>query len=247
MEDSSSSLRPQVELQLLGGFAVRQRGKAVELPAGAQRLVAFLAVQERPVPRDYAAGMLWLDSPDDRAAANLRSTLWRIQQRVGGLVEARVSVVSLGPAVAVDLRAAEASARRELASGGESSDARLYATDLLPGWYEDWLILERERFRQLRLAALESLGERHLRAGRLDLALEVGLLSLAAEPLRESSHRALIRVHLAAGNVAEALRQLVLCRRLLREQLGVEPSAHLVRLIDELDSAGGRDAAVTLG
>jgi DNA-binding SARP family transcriptional activator len=83
----------------------------------------------------------------------------------------------------------------------------------------------------LRLRALDTLCERLTRAGRLDAALEVGLAAVAGEPLRESSHRALIRVHLADGNVAEAIRQYRLCRRLLREQLDLEPSDQMAELL----------------
>jgi DNA-binding SARP family transcriptional activator len=67
-----------------------------------------------------------------------------------------------------------------------------------------------------------------IQAGRGGEALEAGLISVEGEPLRESAHRALIRVHLAEGNAGEAVRQYRLCERLLREHLGVEPS-HLTR------------------
>lgn len=233
MRGSGSSLRQQpVELRLLGGFAVLRGGVRVDLPLGAQRLVAFVALGDRAVQREYAAGMLWLDSSDERAAANLRSTLWRVQKRVPGLLETRGSSIELGASVDVDLRAAAELARRAI-EGHDTRWTGALGTDLLPDWYDDWTALERERFRQLRLLALETLCDRHLAAGRLDRALDFGLEALVAEPLRESSHRALIRVHLAAGNVAEAVRQYSLCRRLLRDQLGVEPTEGLARLIDD--------------
>jgi DNA-binding SARP family transcriptional activator len=107
--------------------------------------------------------------------------------------------------------------------------------DLLPDWYDDWLVIERERFRQLRLRALDALCDRLTRAGRLDDALAAGLAAVAGEPLRESAHRALIRVHLTDGNAAEAIRQYRMFGRLLREQLGIEPSERMKSLIRELD------------
>jgi DNA-binding SARP family transcriptional activator len=210
----------------------------VSLPAGAQRLVAFVALHERTVQRDYVAGMLWLDTPDERASANLRSMLWRIQKRAPGLVETPGRGLRLAHDVLVDLRVAERLARHELAGDADEDgavDSSSFAADLLPDWYEDWALLERERFRQLRLRALEALCERRLRAGRLNEALEAGLLSLAGEPLRESAHRALVRVHLADGNMVEALRQYQLCRRLLHEQLGIEPTEQLRDLVRGLD------------
>jgi DNA-binding SARP family transcriptional activator len=229
---------PSSSLRLLKSFAVLHNGEHVALPEGAQRLIALVALQNRPVQREYAAGLLWIDHTDARAAANLRSTLWRVQKRTPGLIDASARQLALRKDVDVDLRTAEALAQSVL-DGDASVGAHDLADDLLPDWYDDWLVLERERFRQLRLLALEALCERHLETRRHGKALEAALVALAGDPLRESTHRALIRVHLATGNTGEALRQYALCRRLLRDQLGLEPSEELGRLLD--------DGAVTAG
>jgi DNA-binding SARP family transcriptional activator len=249
--ETRSSLRPvfsdesrvpvvRVRLGLLNTFEVVCDEVPVQLPNVAQRLAAFVALHERPVQREYVAGMLWPDTPDQRSAANLRSTLWRVQTRARGLLEVSSGCVRLAPGVRVDLRVAERIAHRVLApppNRDPPCDLGMFAGDLLPDWYhDDWVVLERERFRQLRLLALDALCERYTRAGRRGEALEAGLLSLAGEPLRESAHRALIRLHLADGNAVEALRQYRLCRRLLREQLGIEPTQQMRDLIGELTS-----------
>jgi DNA-binding SARP family transcriptional activator len=106
----------------------------------------------------------------------------------------------------------------------------LLADDLLVGWYDDWVLLERERLRQLRLHALEVLSGQLLAAGNGPAAVEAALAAVAVEPLRESAHRAVIRAHLAEGNRAEALRQRDQLRHLLRLELGVKPS----RLVTDL-------------
>jgi DNA-binding SARP family transcriptional activator len=249
--ETRSSLRPvfsdelrapaaRVRLGLLNTFEVLCDELPVQLPNVAQRLVAFVALHERPVQREYAAGMLWPDTPDQRSAANLRSTLWRVQTRAAGLLDVNGSRLSLEPGVRVDLRVAERIAHRVLApppNRDPPCDLGLFAGDLLPDWYhDDWVLLERERFRQLRLRALDALCDRYTRAGRLNEALEAGLLSLAGEPLRESAHRALVRVHLADGNAVEALRQYGLCKRLLRDQLGIAPTQQMRDLIETLTS-----------
>jgi DNA-binding SARP family transcriptional activator len=250
VRESRSSLRPPIhQLRLLNAFEAVCDGEPVDLPDGAQGVVAFVALRRRPVRREYAAGMLWLDASDERAAANLRSMLWRIQKAMPGLLEANGGRLRLAPDVQVDLQDAEQLAQRLLTAGpsDERPDLRLLAADLLPDWYDEWIVLERERFRQLRLSALEELCDRRTSAGRLGEALELGLLSVAGEPLRESAHRALIRVHLAAGNAVEALRQYGVCRRLLRDQLGIEPTQQLRELIDALGPPAEPrgDAAVT--
>jgi DNA-binding SARP family transcriptional activator len=227
-------------LHLLAGFGVDVDGEEVPLPGSAQRLVAFVALHERPVLRPYAAGTLWLDWPETRAAGNLRSALWRIQRHAPELVSADSHMLRLDRCVRVDLREAETLARAELAGSSTGTEPEALALDLLPDWYDDWVLLERERFRQLRLRALESRCDRLTAAGRLDEALEAGLLAVSGEPLRESAHRALVRLHLEEGNASEALRQFRLCRRLLLEQLGVEPSPRMLDLVSGLDARNMR-------
>jgi DNA-binding SARP family transcriptional activator len=105
------------------------------------------------------------------------------------------------------------------------------AEDLLPDWPDEgWLTFERENFRQMRMYALEALGERLIAAGRPGEAVAAGLAAVAAEPLRESAHRAVIRAHLAAGNRWAAARQYEQCSRVFREDLGLSPSAELRQL-----------------
>ncbi|MCZ6738781.1 MAG: bacterial transcriptional activator domain-containing protein [Actinobacteria bacterium] len=103
--------------------------------------------------------------------------------------------------------------------------------DLLPDWYEDWVELERERLRQLRMHALENLALEMCLALRYGEALEAGYASLRCEPLRESAHRVLIQIHLAEGNMVEARRQYDSYRTMLDSELGLTPSAQMEGLI----------------
>jgi len=211
------------------------------LPPSAQRLLALLALHERPLLRPHVAGTLWLDTPEERASANLRSSLWRLNRPGPKLVEATSLQLRLAPEVRVDVRETAALAHRLLSSttevDGESElDPGRLTGELLPDWYDDWVLLERERLRQLSLHALEALGERLLVVGRLGEALEAALAAMTMEPLRESPHRLLIRIHLEEGNVVEATRQLELCRRLFREQLGLGPSPQLEQLFTDVTS-----------
>ncbi len=238
--DSLLRLTPattRAQLSLLGGFELVCAGSPVRLQMSARRLVAFLALHDRPLLRLYVAGVLWLDTPEQRAYANLRSTLWRLHRCDPGLVDVAGQELRLSRNVAVDIREAEAAAHRILAAA-EPDEQRFEPAqlldDLLPDWYDDWVLLERERFRQVRLHALDTLCERLMTRRRLEEALEVGLAAVAAEPLRESAHRAVVSVHLAEGNTAEAIRQYRLCRRLLKEQLGVEPSPRMHQLFQEV-------------
>ena len=224
-----------VELRLLDSFQLVVDGRSVDLPHPARRLLALLALKRHPLLRTYAAGTLWLDNSDGRAAANLRSVLWRLRSRGLPVVEPHNGTIELADGVRVDVWDADALAHRWL-TGTETDADRDEASsglegELLPDWYDDWVQDERERFRQLRLHALEAMADRLGAAGRWGDAVLAALAALATDPLRESAHRAVIKVHMAEGNVAEAIRQLRRCERLMIEEVGVPPSAKLQELI----------------
>jgi DNA-binding SARP family transcriptional activator len=108
------------------------------------------------------------------------------------------------------------------------------AVELLPGWYDDWVLLERERVRQQLLHALEALSQEHLRAGRCAQAVEAAMVAVSADSLRESAQRVLLAAHLAEGNRAEARRIFDDYCDLLRRELGVEPGAEITTLMDSV-------------
>ena len=139
----------------------------------------------------------------------------------------------------MDAREADATARRLLHGDGSLPHAAttMLAVDLLPDWYEDWVVGERERLRQLRLHALELLALRLTARGSFGLAAEAGLAALRSDPLRESANRALIRVFLAEGNPAEAVRHYRSYSTLLERELGLAPSAQMRELLEGLATA----------
>jgi DNA-binding SARP family transcriptional activator len=237
-----ASMTPSARLSLLGGFELRQAGRVVRLPLSAQRLLVFVALQEHPVRRAYVAGQMWTESTQEHANASLRTTLWRLREP-GRLLERRGGEIQLGPDLAVDARELAARAERALAHRTTDDDVRrlTHAGDLLPDWYDDWLVVERERIRQLRLNALEAICADFAARGRFAAALDAGLAAVTAEPLRESAHRAVIDIHLARGNAAEGLRQYHLYRRLLRDELQLVPSPAMRALVESIFSGGDGD------
>ena len=235
---------PALELGLLRGFELRRGNHVVPLPLSAQRVVAFLALHDRPLQRLHVAGTLWLDATEERANASLRTALWRLGRPSCRLVEASTTHVSLADDVTVDVR--EAKVLAESVIDGRSVPAAhvLYrAGEILPDWYEDWVLIEREHFRQLRLHALEAICAELTAAGRFAEATQAGLAAVEGEPLRESAHRVLISAHLAEGNPGEALRQYRFFARILREQLDLEPSQLMADLMRALPVAGRAQGA----
>lgn len=233
----------EIHLKLIGGFELRCDDEQVELPLSAQRLVAYLALRERPLLRIHVAGTLWLDSSEERSCANLRSTLWRLRGPAHAVVRATASHVGLSRDVVVDVREVTALARGLLHASDGPGDEEVdvengrLASDLLPDWYDEWVLLERERLLQLRVHALEVLAERATRQGRYGHAIDTALTAIEADPLRESAHRVLIKAYLAEGNRSAAVRQYQeYCRR-VRDELGLEPSDELRELVGELSAA----------
>ena len=225
-------------LVLLGGFAVLRDGHQVQLPLAIQRVLGFLALRPRPVLRMHVASTLWTNSPEHKAAASLRTALWRLRHLDPPLLESSSSHVGIGEGVTVDVREQLALARRLIEAPDRNLDRAREALaapgELLPEWYEDWVLLERERFHQLRLHALESLCRELTRAERFGQAVEAGLAAVEGEPLRESAHQALIEAYIAEGNRADALHQFEFFRHQLRLRLGLEPSRRLRETVESL-------------
>lgn len=224
-------------VHLLDGFELWCGEGPVQLPRSGQRLVAFLALHDRALTRSQVAGSLWPDTTEERAGACLRSALWRLRRPGHDVVEATTSHLQLLPEVWVDVREMVALAHRlvDHSSTGDELDLELLSLgELLPGWDEDWVVIERERIRQLRLHALEAMCEALAAEGWFGLAVEAGLTAVADEPLRESTHRALIEAYLAEGNRYDAIRHYHRYRQLLQEELGLEPAPQIQRLVSEL-------------
>lgn len=214
---------------------MRLDGAVVALPSTGERLLALLAIRARPLHRLIVATTLWTDTTDCRAAANLRTTLWRTRRSVGDCVEFHGPMIGLSSRVQVDLVDFVKQTRRlfsdDTCLSREDCDTTQLDGDLLPDWDEEWVLFERERMRQLRIHALEALCEKLTLAGHAGPAIQAGLAAVAAEPLRESAQRILIAAHLHEGNVSEARRQYDVYRERLRGTLGIEPSAGLQALV----------------
>jgi DNA-binding SARP family transcriptional activator len=143
--------------------------------------------------------------------------------------------LSCASRLAIDVRETAAATHALLEGRADpAADYSALARELLPDWYEDWVLMERERLRQLHLHALELLCQTLSQAGQHTQAIQAGLAGVRGEPLRESAQRVLIEAHLREGNRSEALRQYATFRKLLRAELDLEPSPALRAIVEEL-------------
>lgn len=228
------AVAPSLSVRLLGGFEVSAAEGQIDLPRSAQRVVAYLALQDRPVPRRRLAGVLWPDTTDGRAAANLRSALWRARKSVP-LIRDHNSSLELRHDVDVDVRRLRQDAEEAMLTwvceppGGAALDL-----ELLPGWYDEWVVAEREWFHHVILRGCISLVPRLVASGRALLAVDIGLLAVRLEPTAETAQQSLIRAYLAVGDRAGALRQYRQYAATLDEEFGLAPSGATAALVGGL-------------
>jgi SARP family transcriptional regulator, regulator of embCAB operon len=222
---------------LLGRLELAAGLERVALAPASQRLLAYVALAGRAVRRDLAAGALWPTVREHHAHGSLRAALARLTARAPGVLRADGPDVALVARVAVDLHDARLTARRLLADpravGPDEAAAAIggLSVELLPGWYEDWALIEAENWRQLRLHALEAVAGLLAGAGRLGEAVGAAQAAVDADPLRESPHAVLIAVHMREGNQSEALREFERYRQRLDAALGLAPTARLRALL----------------
>lgn len=219
---SITNVGGRLDLRLFGCWDLRVGDHTITLGSREQRLLALLALRGRR-PRSYVAGTLWPTSTETRAQNSLRAAVLRSRKAAPGLIDAGRTTVALMPEVRVDVHEMVRVAESGHAMGREpdATMALLAGADLLPGWYDDWVLFERERLQHLRLRALESLAESQLACGNHDLALAASLEAIAIEPLRETAHSIAIRAHLCAGNRSAAVREYREYRARLEDELGI--------------------------
>ena len=214
-------------LRLLGGFQLGRGDSVVDVPHSSQRLLGFLALQDRALPRSFVAANLWPDTTDGKAAANLRTALWRLHRPQVDLIATRGDRLSLRSDVWCDVRALREASRRYRVDGSLPPDELLTDTrgELLPGCWDSWIAFERERLRQEIAYLCEEACAQRAATRDFHGALLHALAAVENDSLRESANLWVIRVHLMAGNRTAAIRHARTYAALLEEDLGIDPPA----------------------
>jgi DNA-binding SARP family transcriptional activator len=223
--------RDSYTVEVLGTFRVHRHGRLVDLPTSSARTVSCLVVVDGDGSRARLAARLWPDAPARQASSNLRTALWRLEQRAPGLVRPTGGALTLA-AQEVDLSALRTWMHEAITATRQPMPAPLGATrELLAGWDEPWLDDARAELHLLRVHALESVGSSMLVAGRVGEACEAALAAVGLDPARESATRLLIDVHLRGGNTIEALRCYRQFAALLQREIGAPPSPSLAAMV----------------
>jgi DNA-binding SARP family transcriptional activator len=235
-EHSALAVAP-ARLRLLGGWQLLVGGEDVHLGHREQRLVALLGLGGLSA-RARVASTLWPDSTDERALASLRRAVLQVQRRRPGLLVAGRLTLALDAAVQVDTD----DLRRAVGlTGLPMTDpvahellTALRGGELLPGWYDDWVVEERTLLQQERVGALERVALHGLDHDDLVLALEACRSAGAIDPLRESVREIAIRAHAGLGDTSGALAEYRRYASVVRDELGVGPSSRIQALVEPL-------------
>lgn len=225
------------QLSLLQSWQLRGDAGIVHVAARQQRLISALAING-PRPRRYLVGLLWPESFETRALESLRVCVHLVSRQVPGLLVNGGAVLSLSEFVDVDLHRVRARIRElgEVGLNGNVASClnELRDADLLPGWYDDWVLFEQARLRQDRLHAFQIIARESLARSDYETALEASEAALELEPLYESAVGLLIQAEREQGNNASAIRAFERYEAKLKEEMGIPPSEALRRFIADI-------------
>ena len=227
-----------LHIHLFGAFTLFDDDQPITSlnAARLQSLIAYLLIHRAaPQTRQQIAFLFWSDSSDAQAQTNLRQLLYRIKKRLPRaddylLSDEHTVGWQTGANYALDLEEFEEALRAASAADGPAKinalerAAAVYAGDLLPNCYDDWLIPVRERLAQEYVATMEQLVLLHEERRNYDAAIDHARTLLRYDPLHEASTRRLMRLLVLTGDRTAALRVYHACASALEQELGVEPS-----------------------
>ena len=210
------------------------------VPVKGMAMLAYLAVTGRPCSREALAGLLWGETPDAAARASLRVMLNRMPAKLRPFLTLTHHTISLNlDAVSLDVRALETAVSGSQAA--RQTAVTLYRGDFLDGLnvpdapaFMEWVLLERERLRLLIIDLLHRLTANAIERQATSDGIAYARRSLIFDNWREEAHRQLMHLLALDGRRSDALAQFEICRRLLAENLGVEPTAETVALYETI-------------
>lgn len=235
-----ASARGQVTVSLLGAPGIEVGGRSVDFDTRkALAVLAFLAMTPGRQPRERLAAMFWPEADPERARGALRRTLSAIRtSEVGDRLDADTTTATLR----ADGTSIDALRFRDLRAAGRHAEAvALYAGDFLAGFglrdapeFEEWQTAQASTLRDELADSLGWLIRAGREAGRTAAALAHARRWLELDPLNETAHREVMRLHALAGDRSAAIRHYHECVQLLDRELGVTPLEETVTLYESI-------------
>lgn len=237
----------RLRIKLFGALEVLgPTGDRISVPGSKQQaLLACLALSlEYPPSRDRLIGLLWGDRFPDQARQSLRQGISKLRQLL--IVDGQHALTSdndrIGldlDLVSIDLVDFQALIRKD-DPASDTEAAAMFKDTFLDGLFvreaafEEWLSAERSRIHELSFPVFQRLSAHQLKSGEQAKSLETARRLLSLDPLRESSHRLLMRILAQSGQRAAAIQQYQACAEILMRDLEVEPDPETTRVIEEI-------------
>jgi diguanylate cyclase (GGDEF)-like protein len=243
---------------LLGGEIVTKTFRTAKERA----LLVYLAIEgDRPHSREALAELLWPDRPEGVARTNLRQALAGVRRTIGDRDSPNPHLLVSDESVQtnpesdfwLDVHTFEHHIQATLTHSHKSVEVcpvcaqhfeeaiGLYRGDLLAELhltgcqrFQEWVVFQREQYRRQMLMALGSLSCYDQGRGYLDSALKYARLHVKLAPLEEAAHRQVMQLLVQSGLRSAALEQYLTCRRILAQELGVEPAIETNALFERI-------------
>ncbi len=238
---TDSHPEPSIEVRLLGSPAVLAGGESLSVPSRkATALLAYLAMRpDEPISRDHLAGLLWGESANEQARANLRQALTQLRRvfRGCGLDPIKTegdTVILISEGLSIDAH--------RLAHADSISDSGCLhcGNEFLEGFsvtepeFERWSTVQRESLRSRVRQLHEAAAEEAFRERRMDEAINHLTMALSLDPLQEHLHRRLMELYSAQGRADAAIGQFERCRAALAQELGIQPDNQTTALYEKI-------------
>jgi DNA-binding SARP family transcriptional activator/tetratricopeptide (TPR) repeat protein len=236
---------PMLEVRLLGKFDVRFDDALVKIPSRSeQSLFAFLILHAGAAfRREHLAGLFWLDSDETLAKGYLRQALWRLRKafssaspNVPNYFQADKISMTFDSQQAYWLDVAQLKKGHQETIDDLIIATQVYTGELLPGFYDEWVLRERERLHALFERKMQRLLELLSSASRWEELIRQAERWIVLGDTPESAYRALILAHAAQGDVSMALAAYKRCLQALERELGVLPSPDTTQLAEQVRS-----------
>ncbi len=237
------------EVQLLGGYRVIHQGEEVKA-LQAERLTLFLTYlflnSETPPSRKQLAFLFWPDSTEEQARTNLRNLLHLLRRafpEIDSFLEVDTQSIRWKADASIQLDVKQFKDALTMAKASKEEQARVghlleavnfYRGELLPGFYEDWILVQREELHQAFLGALTQLAKLLEDARQYEEAIEAVNRLIRSDSLNESAYGHSMRLHALRDDRAGALQVYHNCVTALKRELDIEPSAEIKSLYEQL-------------
>ncbi|MCA9928881.1 MAG: hypothetical protein KC419_10405, partial [Anaerolineales bacterium] len=235
--------QPRRQLHLLGTVRIKDGRHTIDQFRShrAVALLIYLVSQAHPVPRSELIELIWPDKPKERGQANLRWALSYWNKLLPGCWDVTRQTAQFRPtACEVDVLVLQTALAVDDVAGLETS---IFAVqdEFCRGFYfdespefETWLLTRREHWRQALRIAWQRLIDQYSSERLYERALVFARRALALDTWQESEHRQVMLLLARTGDFDAAWAQFESCRRILADELQIDPTRATCELADRI-------------